>query len=563
MRSYNDFSINTKLTLLVLLAGGVALSLATICFVLNDISMIRSSMVKQMSALADVLGANSTAALKFDDAQTATELLKSLRQQPAVEFACIYDATGKPFAMYHHKDDNFKPPAAPTRIGSQFEGGKLNVTQRIREGGELIGKIYLRASMDELRNQIIRYVAIVVVMMIVSWGSSVLLSSRFQRGISTPILRLAEAAERISIDGNYGIRVTKTSNDELGALYDQFNAMLDQIQKGEAAIQQAHDELEIKIQIRTAELSLANKDLSREVSERLRAEKELESAHQKLMDAARRAGMAEIATGVLHNVGNVLNSINVSATLVSDRMRQSKVADLVRATKLIEQHAQDLGAFMTTDPKGKQLPAFLSLLSTHLSDERADVVNELEQMTTKVSHVKAIISTQQTYAGVSGVIEAVDLATTLDDAMKLNIASFERHKIAIIREYEPMPVIELDKQKVLQILVNLIKNAKEAFQDCPLENRKLIVRTNRSDEDTLQIQIIDNGMGIPAEDLTRVFSHGFTTKAAGHGFGLHSCANAANELGGSLVALSDGPGKGATFILQLPFIPISVPVKAS
>ena len=564
MRSYKDLAINTKLSLLVLLAGGVALSLSTICFVWNDISMIRSSMVGQLSTLADVLGANSTAALDFQDPDAAKELLSSLRREPAVVFACIYNAGGQPFATYHHQDAPFETPPAPDKLGHWFvPGGFLDVAQAIELKGEPIGKIYLHASLDKLRNQMLSYVVIVVVMVAVSMGTSLLLSSRFQRVISMPILRLAEAAQRISTDRNYGIRVVKSSNDELGTLYDQFNAMLDQIQRGEAAIQRAHDELEIKIEQRTAELSCANKDLSHEIAVRRRAEQELEAVHQKLMDAARRAGMAEVATGVLHNVGNVLNSINVSATLVSDRMRQSKISDLTRAVKLMEQHASDIGTFITSDPKGKQLPGFLSLLTTHLADERVDIANELDLLTSKVAHVKTIVATQQSYAGVSGVIEAVDLSTTLDDALKLNIASFERHKITTIREYETIPRVCIDKQKVLQILVNLIKNAKEAFTDSPATgNRKLIVRTELVEDKTLRICIIDNGVGIPREDLTRIFSHGFTTKKTGHGFGLHSCANAASEMGGSLLAQSDGLGEGATFVLEIPYQPAALPVEA-
>lgn len=293
----------------------------------------------------------------------------------------------------------------------------------------------------------------------------------------------------------------------------------------------------------------------------MRAEQELKAVYQQLMDSARRAGMAEIATGVLHNVGNVLNSINVSATLASDRMRQSKVTDFIRATQMMEKHAEDLGTFITSDPKGKQLPVFLSLLAAHLTDERTDILKELELLATKVNHVKTIVSTQQSYAGVSGVVETVDIATTLDDAMKLNSASFDRHKVTVIREYQEIPKVRLDKQKVLQILVNLVSNAKDAFADSPdQKERTLILRTMLSGEKTLQIHIIDNGMGIPPENVTRIFSHGFTTKTKGHGFGLHSCANAASELGGSLVARSEGTGKGAEFVLELPFEPAEIPV---
>jgi signal transduction histidine kinase len=230
---------------------------------------------------------------------------------------------------------------------------------------------------------------------------------------------------------------------------------------------------------------------------------------------------------------------------------------LARVVDLLDQHATDLSAFFDSDPKGKQLPVFLNLLSKNLAEERTEIASELEQLTAKVEHIKTIVVTQQSYAGVSGVLEDVDLRTMLDDAIKFNATSFERHHIKIVRKYASLPKVRLDKQKVLQILVNLLKNAREAFHDCPNDkNRQVIVRTMVTDKQRLQIRIIDNAVGIPAEDLTRIFSHGFTTKTSGHGFGLHSCANAAKEMKGTLSVHSEGRGRGATFILELPFEPL-------
>jgi two-component system NtrC family sensor kinase len=158
-------------------------------------------------------------------------------------------------------------------------------------------------------------------------------------------------------------------------------------------------------------------------------------------------------------------------------------------------------------------------------------------------------------------VEDVDITEVLDDAMKLNSASLERHHIAVKLDYANIPRVRLDTQKVLQILVNLIKNAKDAMADFPqLGERQLTLRTRITDHNRLQVQVIDNGVGVPAENLTRIFSHGFTTKKKGHGFGLHSCANAARELSGSLVAHSDGDGKGATLTLELPYVPAEVAV---
>ena len=300
------------------------------------------------------------------------------------------------------------------------------------------------------------------------------------------------------------------------------------------------------------ELEMSNRELSLEIENRKRLEADRERLHGELMIASRRAGMADIATGVLHNVGNVLNSINVSSTLLTDRLGQSKVSQLQRASDLIEQHAQDLTSFITQDPRGQQLPGFLRALASHLTDEHAEALKELAALTERVEHAKTIVSAQQSYAGVLDMIESVDVATSLDEALRLNDVSAERHRIAVVRDFVDLPKIRVDRQKLLQILVNLINNAKDALMDRDRQDRQLTLRTRSSANECVRIEIVDNGIGIAAGNLDRIFVYGFTTKKMGHGFGLHSCANSARELGGSLSAASDGPERGATFTLELP-----------
>ena len=561
MKPFKDLSITTKLTLLVVQSGAVSLGLASIAFVGNDIRLIRSAASRQTMALADVLAVNTAAVLDARDVATAEELLAALESQPTVELACMYDRQGNLFAAYGREGAHFEPPPAALPASQKFSGGELQIWRPVERRGELVGTIFLHASMRRLHDPMLRYVNIVAVVLIVSMAASIVLSSRMQRMISVPIVKLAEAAARISSRRDYSIRVQKTANDELGTLYDQFNAMLDEIARGEAALKQAHDDLEAKVSERTAELSRINRELSREVAERQRAEEELESVHGQLVQSARRAGMAEIATGVLHNVGNVLNSINVSATLASDRIRQSKVAEFFRAVRMIEEHQDHLPEFLSQDPKGKRLPEFLSMLAAHLADERTDVLAELDSLVSKVSHVKTIVATQQSYAGVSGVLEAVDVAATLDDALKIDAPSFNHHRIQLIRQYEDLPRIRLDRHKVLEIVINLIENARDSLAEVPAGvERRLTVETS-AHGDRLRILVSDNGVGIAAENLTRIFSHGFTTKQCGHGFGLHASANAAAEMGGSLSACSEGPGRGATFVLDLPLEPAGVFVR--
>ncbi|HEV3022015.1 MAG TPA: hypothetical protein VGX76_06095, partial [Pirellulales bacterium] len=200
-------------------------------------------------------------------------------------------------------------------------------------------------------------------------------------------------------------------------------------------VERARNLVEEEVQLRTREL----RD---QIAERVKAEQTL-AVHQQMMDMARRAGMAETATSVLHNVGNVLNSINVSATLASDRLRQSKVGQLRKVAEVVDRNAADLAHFLAEDAKGSQLPGLLKLLASHLADERDDVLKELESLGDRVAHVKTIVTTQQSYARMSGVIEDCDPARALDDAVRLNSSSFDRHGIIVVRDYAEVPKVAL------------------------------------------------------------------------------------------------------------------------
>ena len=288
-----------------------------------------------------------------------------------------------------------------------------------------------------------------------------------------------------------------------------------------------------------------------DISERKRAEAELKAAHSRLLDLSRQAGMAEVATSVLHNVGNVLNSVNISATLAINGLRKSECANLAKVSVLLEENSADLGNFMMHDRRGRQLPGFIQLLSQTLAHEQESAVSELVSLCKNIDHIKDIVMKQQSYAKISGVAEVVEVVDLVEDSLYMNAAGLTRHDVELVRDFEKVPPVNLDKHKVLQILVNLIRNAKYACDDTSREDKRMTVRVANG-EGGIQISVIDNGVGIPPENLTRIFSHGFTTRKEGHGFGLHSGALAAKELGGRLTAHSDGPGKGATFTLELP-----------
>jgi C4-dicarboxylate-specific signal transduction histidine kinase len=265
--------------------------------------------------------------------------------------------------------------------------------------------------------------------------------------------------------------------------------------------------------------------------------------------------MAEVATSVLHNVGNVLNSVNTSTSVVLDKLRKSKTPRVTLVADMLGEHATDLGDFITRDPKGRQLPLYLRQLGEHLAQEQTFLATELDQLKNHIEHINQIVAMQQNYARAGGVTETVKPSDLVEDALRMNGDALVRHDVQVMRDYDPSaPDITVEKHKVLQVLVNLIRNAKYACDESGRDEKHLRVGIKSGDA-CIRITVADNGVGIAPENLIKIFNHGFTTRKTGHGFGLHSGALAAREIGGALLAHSDGPGHGASFTLELPLLP--------
>jgi len=301
-------------------------------------------------------------------------------------------------------------------------------------------------------------------------------------------------------------------------------------------------------------LTAALHDVTEQHRARVTAEAERERMHDRLVEVSRRAGMAEIATGVLHNVGNVLNSVNVSASLAMDKLRSSRIDKLQQVADLINSQP-DVAAFFANDERAERLPAYITKLAGFMSDEREATMEELDNLVRSIDHIKHIVKAQQKHARINVASSQFDLIEVIEDAVRLNALSLERHQIHIKRDYEKIPRIQTDKHLVLQILVNLISNAKQAVKPNESGNRHLTlsVRTAAvNDKSGVRISIVDNGIGIAREDFDRIFSRGFTTRKDGHGFGLHNSSNHAHMMQGNISVESDGLGCGATFHLDLP-----------
>lgn len=297
--------------------------------------------------------------------------------------------------------------------------------------------------------------------------------------------------------------------------------------------------------------------IKKDVTLRVNAEQDRQQLSEKLVDASRKAGMAEIAADVLHNVGNVLNSINVSTACIQTATSRSVIDKLAMVSGLIEAHADDFGDYVANDKKGKHLPQVIIELTSALKQEQQDLSKECSCIENHVEHIKEVIAVQQDVSKAAPIVmQELRPAELFQNALSANRGVLEKNRIEVTENYDGSPVDFIsDKHKILQVLINLIGNAKDAVLSNQPSSRKIGLRIYQFGQ--LHFEVTDNGVGISSENQTRIFQHGFTTKPTGHGFGLHSCANIANELGGSLTVESEGVGTGATFRLSLPLVPSS------
>jgi len=328
-----------------------------------------------------------------------------------------------------------------------------------------------------------------------------------RRIVLDPLEELTVKAVEIGKRDDTTIRTGLDRDDEIGQLSDEFDRMLERLAESRAQV----------------------------------------------VATARKAGMSEIATGVLHNVGNVLNSVNVSANLVRKNAEQLSVKDLEMMVEILRANQDDIGRFVTDDPRGRHLLPFLFELTNTLAKQRREILGELASLGSGIDHISDLVRSQQTYAGTKGVFEYARLAEEVESALRIcSQALGNLYGVEVVREFEELESIKVDKHKLMEILVNLIQNSHQALKESGRPDKRITLRILRTSAESVRIEVEDNGIGIPPENLERVFHHGFTTRSDGHGFGLHTASNAATEMDGSLGACSAGLGTGATFYLDLP-----------
>jgi signal transduction histidine kinase len=519
-------TVRYKLGFITTVAVSCAALTASVSLLVYRIFEQRANYEAETLALTQIVAENATGSVSFQDVSSAESVLATLRATPSIRGAVIDTPARQNFAVYG------KPPAIGERLhgshSAAYNGWWLHTAATIGDDQSHLGTVHL---ISDLRPMLWAATRASFAALILALSVALLLSlfvlQRLRGVILDPVENLHTVTRRVTENADFSQRAEVISHDEMGELTVAFNRMLD------------------RLEAKDAELRSANLKLVGEIDERKRLE-------AKLLEASRHAGMAQVATGVLHNVGNVLNSVNISANILRDTITANPKLNLLKQTvELMRAQGDGLPRFLTDDPRGRLVPSLLMEVIEQLVHSRNGTVRELDEMTQNVEHIKQIVAMQQSYAKAGGVVQNLRPAELMEEAMRMTQASTERHGVRFKTNFANVPLMETDRHQVLQILVNFISNAVQAVK-ARRDGERQIILTLGKETDRIRFTVEDNGVGITADNLQKIFQHGFTTRKDGHGFGLHSGAIAARNLGGEVEVHSDGPGRGARFTLNLP-----------
>jgi signal transduction histidine kinase len=258
----------------------------------------------------------------------------------------------------------------------------------------------------------------------------------------------------------------------------------------------------------------------------------------------------EITTGVVHNIGNLLNSSSVAVNRIAEGLRDLRAPLMLKAADLLEK--EGVGRSWDEEHPMRRLPAFLRALATHLEREREALSHEARFLRRSLEHIRTLVATQQRYAQTRASTQRTTLRDLVEIAIDLERGAMESADVKLECRIGDTSDLQVDRNRVIQILLNLLTNARHAVKAVPGRRGRIIITGGPNGPDRVQVVVSDNGVGMTADELRQAFEHGFTTRRTGHGFGLASCKRAAEEMSGSITARSEGKGRGAFFILEIP-----------
>ncbi|MBC8012297.1 MAG: HAMP domain-containing protein [Burkholderiales bacterium] len=500
----------------------------------HHIAQAKTRLGDSLSSTAQIISSNASAALAFRDESAATDILASLSNDPLIVSAALYDLQKKRFASYR------SPPAQPPDLdaGDTIYATLVPVLYR----GDVYGQLLVTT---DNRAELQRTAVTWAVVYLGAFGLAALLAfavaARFRRAVASPLVDLARTASDVTTRRDYTARARPGGTFEVRALAETFNSMIAEVGR------------------RDEELARQLTALDKEIRERKTAEANLRQNHREMLRLSHAAGMAEVAAGVLHNIGNALNSINVSAELLSGHLADRITISTRALRDFFHSPPPKAAPIFSSHPDGPDVLAFAASVSDHIASHLNQANRELAALRTGVAHLKDIVARQQTLAKSSRHNETFDVREALQEALLIDKTESHLPEGGFGVETTPgaPTLVFADRSAVVQILINLLANARAAIEASPTSASHLGVRIGPSDATHLHVTVTDNGIGIAKEQLISIFNYGFTTKAGGHGFGLHNAANTARLLGGSLGVSSAGPGLGAVFTLALPLHPPS------
>lgn len=452
--------------------------------------------------VTQVIASAVAPALEFDDAAHATKVLAWLASSPDARFAVVLAEDGTRFASW---SPGRIPPRLP-RAASEIDGDLLITSAPVVGRGGGRGTLYIGQSLDRLvedRNAARKTVfSATFIVLVIGLIACIVLATALVR----PLERMTTIARDIA-RGAKPPRIAQLSGgSEVVEMTNALGMMLER----------------------------------------------LNQANHQLVEASRQAGMAEVATGILHNVGNILTSVNVGIATLSERVGDISVERVRRAGDLLSAARTSGPAILAKLEAGVR---YLTAIADHLTEDRAGLLAELTTLHDHVEHINRVVAMQNSYARAGGVDEPVELAKLIDEAVELGCPDSGQQGLEIVCQVEPDRVVVLDRHRILQILVNLIANARDSvvgLRRTGAAGDSRIAVSVTCEDGWIEFRVEDTGGGIAPELLVRIFNAGFTTKPKGHGYGLHSSALAAEQLGGTLRCASAGIGHGASFVLRVP-----------